>query len=75
MGEFHFKQLKTLDYLQQTVCKLELVWHGSKSVVHEHLKRRHVGPLNVDNAKGLSLLSRLLDGAATAKATQMTPYM
>lgn len=42
--------------------------------MHERLKRRHVGPLNVESAKGLSLLSRLLDGAATAKATQTTPY-
>ncbi|KAM7379894.1 hypothetical protein PAMP_005409 [Pampus punctatissimus] len=28
------------------VCKAELAYHGSTSVMHEHLKRKHVGQLN-----------------------------
>ncbi|KAL0149950.1 hypothetical protein M9458_054746, partial [Cirrhinus mrigala] len=28
------------------VCKAVLVYHGSTSVMHEHLKRKHVGQLN-----------------------------
>ena len=28
------------------VCKADLAYHGSTSVMHEHLKRKHVGELS-----------------------------
>ena len=28
------------------VCKADLAYHGSTSVMHEHFKRKHVGQLN-----------------------------
>lgn len=40
--------------------------------MHEHLKRRHVGPLNFETrlSETVCLLLSLLDGTARAKATE-----
>lgn len=50
-------------------AKADLVWHGSISVTHNHMKRKYVGPLNVvdvDWCAWVIQLSSLVDGDANA---------
>ena len=42
----HFRMDMANKKITCKVCKAVLVYHGSTSVMHEHLKRKHVGQLN-----------------------------
>ena len=54
----HFSLDAANKKITSKVCKADLVYHGSPSVMHEHLKRKHVGKLSeTESDRGKKVIS------------------
>ena len=54
----HFSLDAANKKITSKVCKADLLYHGSPSVMHEHLKRKHVGELSeTESDRGKKVIS------------------